>query len=321
MKRILSFVLCICMIGALALSVSASVANENENLIEIVSKDLTTGNVSTSVIDCSPDTHPAARSVNNVHEGWFPDQGAAVANSIYSGVMGEDGRTKVSNTRNFPNSAICYIECYFGSNTYIGTAWMIGENIAVTSAHNIYDRNLSVAVDRVVVTPGKNEDSWFWSEPYGTTTVDKVKYPHEFATVNDSGPDWEIVAYDWAVLILNDAVGNDTGWFGFGWYVGDPTNETVTVCGYPGGTYGTEVGCQYTMTGAICAASATQLKYFIDVEQGQSGSPVYTNGISYGIASQYDPYTQKNLATRITHEIYVCLDRILEIEILAQEDL
>lgn len=95
------------------------------------------------------------------------------------------------------------------------------------------------------------------------------------------------------------------------------------ITGYPGNnpTYGTELYHQHTMSGTIEPISGAnpglrepyRLEYFIDTDSGQSGSPVYSsNYISYGIVRGED-VGYKGFATRITSQIYTCLERILEI--------
>lgn len=342
MKKLLSVFLSLCMIFGLALSVNASVDNivaddfidTEENIVDIATKDLATGDITYSTIDCSePEaTLYSNGTIGNYRPGWFPNMDDATSSegdgaSTCEVLGGSDERTLVSDTEIFPYSAICYIEAEWDElvdDPYQGTAWMLGPNLAVTSAHNIYVAGCGVA-DSVTVWPGKC-GRWIWNNPFGSSDVDNIKYPVKYETVGTIG-------YDWAVLQLEEDLGNETGWFGFGWYADEyPVGEPITITGYPGPDedYPTEEFKQYTMSGVIdsidrpdqAAEKRVSFRYTIDTGEGQSGSPVYSYRYSqyivYGIHRKYDGYSY-NYATRITNEIFVCLDRILEIPTISEE--
>lgn len=341
MKKLLSVFLSLCMIFGLALSVNASVDNivaddfidTEENIVDIATKDLTTGNITYSTIDCSePEaTLYSNGTIGNYRPGWFPNMDNATSSegsgaSTYAVIGGSDERTLVSDTEAFPYSAICYIEVEWNEYEDPGraTAWMLGPNLAVTSAHAIYDATYGVA-DSVTVWPGKC-GKWIWNNPFGSSDVDNIKYPLKFQTSRTVG-------YDWVVLQLEEDLGNETGWFGFGWYADEyPVGEPITITGYPGldNNYPTEEYKQYTMSGEIGPingfdadeAKRVSFRYSIDTNARQSGSPVYSFRFSqyivYGIHRGSYSYTQ-NEATRITNQIFVCLDRILEIPIISEE--
>ena len=119
--------------------------------------------------------------------------------------------------------------------------------------------------------------------------------PEEVALPVEESEDEE---YDWAVLELEDNIGDQTGWLGFGWTSADMTGTEVTISGYPGEYQ----YYQYEMSDEITRCTTNKLFYnVIDTSGGQSGSPIYTSSyVAYGIHCYGLNDNNENSGTRIT---------------------
>ena len=193
MKKFLCVTLCFCMLlGGGALSIHAnveqppiSIIEEDavEEIMEFVSVDNTTGEVKYETLSYTPEVKIMTNgSIGNIHQGYVPESVMAIESEggiTTRDIIGVDSRSKVTNTRNFPYSAICCFDYeYIDSKGNLvqsgGTAWMIGPNIAVTSAHCVYDRASGNHKNITAFWAGKKGEGngWFNSHnPFGTTTV------------------------------------------------------------------------------------------------------------------------------------------------------
>jgi len=180
-------------------------------------------------------------------------------------VIGEDERSKVKDTKIYPFSAICSLDSYWDSQGFLtrGTGALIGSDLVLTCAHNVYDFLRSREVMDMRVFPGRQ-----WEEnPFGSTTVKKIFFPDEWKASRD----WDA---DIALLQLADPIGEDTGSFGL---VSD-TDENVRkmqihATGYSGDLDQT-ARSQYLTESGIYDLSKTSLFYQADTFRGNSGSEI-----------------------------------------------
>ncbi|MCD7711434.1 MAG: trypsin-like serine protease, partial [Firmicutes bacterium] len=215
-----------------------------------------------------------------------------------NGVIGSDGRSKVSDTEVEPYSAICYVESTWSDGSVsCGTAFIIYSDVALTAAHMVYDADLGEWAEEVKLWPGK-DGYGFWNNPYGTTTASNM-------VVSKSWTSSEADDYDWAILDLEDSIGDETGWFGISTSVSSGTS--VTISGYP---YDYRY-YQYKMSGTLSSVETRKLYYSIDTSEGQSGSPIYratTSGYTaYGIHTTVElenGEVVENSGARITSQLY-----------------
>lgn len=307
MKKLLSVILCVCLVCGMAVSVSAVSTDEitylenslvvSDGAETIATKDMNTGTISYSTFEyeSSASTY-ALGSSGEISEGWFPEVAESGADnaSTYS-LIGKDNRTKVTDTEAFPYSAICYIEIDWpDGSTGLGTAWMIYSDIAITAGHCVYSSENGGWAENIKLWPGK-DGFGLWNNPYGTTETTSLHTATQWTESEDG-------EYDWAVLELEDNIGDETGWFGFGWTSGDLTGTEVTISGYPG----EHRYYQYEMTDEITRCTTNKLYYnVLDTTGGQSGSPIYTSdNIAYGIHCYGLNDNGENSGTRITEWRY-----------------
>lgn len=317
MKKYLSIIVCVCILFGMSLPASAApkvvTAYDRECLgleaaIEnVASKNMSTGEVSHFIFEYEKAVTTYSTGVQGeVCEGWFPDvsdraENASSENSYTYSIIGSDDRQKVSNTKDHPYSAICYIEIEWpDGSTGMGTAWMLNRAVAVTAGHCVYSSANGGWAKSIKLWPGKNGYG-FWNNPYGTTTATSINTSSEWVSLADE-------RHDWAILELNDNIGDKTGWFGFAWTPESLTDAEVTISGYPG----EHRYYQYKMSGKITGCNTYKLYYnAIDTSGGQSGSPIFNSvSIVYGIHC-YGGATE-NSGTRITEGLFNLLKTYIE---------
>ena len=199
--------------------------------------------------------------------GYNPQ--ASTTSSDARSIIGDDERSIVSNTASFPYSAIAYLNITYSCGCVAkGTGFMVSANCMLTAGHCIvctdhgniassitalfgYDTN----VDYKLKVTATSSDSIFYHDPQYTGSEKN---------------------YDYGYVIFNSDVGYTTGWFGMASRNdSDLDGISVTVTGYKSGT-------MYKGTGEITSVANKRLKYNVDTEAGQSGSPVYIYGTTYG---------------------------------------
>ncbi len=296
MKKNLCLLLCCLLtvsfvIPAYALCASAA----NDVLTETVAtKDVATGVVVYEEVSFTRADRVAAGSSS---AAWFPsstmdDMPASSAPLAPTALGDNDDPIRVTDTEVAPYSAICYLETEWPDGVMTcGTAFLVGQNVAATAGHNLYDSEHGGWATRVRVWPGKDGYGVFHN-PYGTVDCTMMRVSSSWTGSSDPN-------HDWGVMELDENVGLETGWFGYS-YAHTVTNQVglyVTLSGYPiSNRY-----YQYKHSGVTASATAYRLTYpNIDASVGMSGSPVY-------IASQREVYAihvDTNGGVRITEYLY-----------------
>lgn len=290
MKKFLCVLLSLSLAFALPLTTSAVIAGEDTvtKSLSIISKDMETGEVTDFIY-----TYREQDAKGKITYGWSPTIGTVTADvsvPLVDGVVGNDDRVKVSDTEAFPHSAVCYIESKINGNTTLGTAFMIGNNIAVTAGHCVYKDGYLAS--EVKVWPGKDGFA-VWNNPFGTAKSISVA-AHDYANSGASE------SYDWAVIILKEDIGDECGWFGIASDTSDMTSRDMTCSGYPG----EHRYYQYTQTGRVPAMDSYEFYHDFDITGGQSGSPFYNSqNVVYGIATR-SVYNSVNAGCLITPAMY-----------------
>lgn len=248
-----------------------------------------------------------------------------------------DDRTLITNTEAYPYSAIGYLKGIDANNTdvyYVGTAFMVAPNVALTAAHCLYNDN-GVRLRRLEFSPAKNGSE----NPFGTTSTIVVgataTVPSDYLTNPNAGNDW-------AVIKFMTNIGDECDWLNLqtsGYSVG-PTGDNFYVSGYPLHDSSNpkyipfrtafldahREGFQFRASDKISSVKTRYIVHKIDALPGQSGSPVYyydqNNQVRVvGIHNRSgDPiidenglysYTENN-AARINYTIINAIDAITQ---------
>jgi glutamyl endopeptidase len=207
-------------------------------------------------------------------------------------IIGKDTRTRVTNTTAFPNSMIGQMSITFpNGQTYVGTAWMYGNKVAVTAGHCVYSKSDGGWARSVAFSPGKNGSS----NPLGTYYATQLYTDTKYVQNEDSN-------YDWGMLRFSTNVGQTTGYLGAEWTSNSQVGINVTVKGYPG-----EKNSQmWTSNGKITGSGSSKTNYSIDTTGGQSGAPVYRyiEGSYRSLAIHTNSYSSYNQGERIDKSLF-----------------
>ncbi|TCS93063.1 trypsin-like serine peptidase [Hazenella coriacea] len=217
-----------------------------------------------------------------------PSTGSITSNAIgITSIIGNDDRTKVTNTTSFPYSAVVHIQSDIGQCT----GWMIGPHTVATAGHCIYNTSTDRWASWARVYPGKNGSS----NPYGYANATGFRSVIGWTQNHNH-------EYDYGAIQLDQNIGNSTGWFGYRWQSWSYVGESETVVGYPGDKdSGTTM---WKHKDKIGKETSEKLYYQNDTIGGQSGSPIWQTRSECGECSigvhAYGASGGYNSGTRIT---------------------
>jgi V8-like Glu-specific endopeptidase len=227
------------------------------------------------------------------------------------GVFGSDTRVRVTDTSQYPFSAVGIVEGVTASGeVYQCSAALIGPRTVLTTASCLYD-HASGWHEEFLFAPGLNT---FDDTPFGVYDWQTAHIFEGFLSAYD-GSYGSVLAYDMALLILAEPAGDHAGWLGI---QSDPQLGAfhANILGYP---YDKEP--QATQWRSNCDVAAAQVRpqwieHYCATSYGTGGAPIYT----YDTATR-NRYIQGidvaegstgNIAARITDPAYIWMMQYLQ---------
>ncbi len=181
-----------------------------------------------------------------------------------------DGRVRVDSLTDVTHRAQGVVNFRVRSAGKRASGTLIGKNMVLTAAHNVYDIERGEEHRALQFAAGFDGKEY----KYGVQEVEEIYYPTAYAEGDDSE--------DYALLILDESIGVSTGYLGLS-VLGDAEllDKELHVTGYPGEAEDKSLDYQLcTMSGRTEAELVSDhfVGYYIDTSAGQSGSAVWFKG-------------------------------------------
>jgi glutamyl endopeptidase len=168
-------------------------------------------------------------------------------------VLGSDDRERVTDTTVFPFRAIGYL-----GTGCSGT--LVGPRHVLTAGHCVYNVKTDKWYETVDFWPGQNGGE----SPYGRVAWQRAVSVQGWTRDHEPG-------YDYGMVILQEDIGRQVGWLGFGYKEPMPL-YSINFVGYPGDKPKHTMWRQYC---DIKQVTAAELFYDCDNTPGMSGGPLY----------------------------------------------
>lgn len=175
--------------------------------------------------------------------------------------LDSENRILIPNTTASPWRALTKLYMTFPSGQmYSCSGTLIAAQYVLTAGHCIYNPTEGGWAKKVEVIPGLNGIY----KPYGSAFSTKIRTFVAWTSAQDTN-------YDLALITLDRAIGNTTGWLGYG-YFSAMNGVTSHLAGYPTDKGGLNL---YYHAAPLSKATSQQLYYPIETYSGQSGSGIY----------------------------------------------
>lgn len=220
-------------------------------------------------------------------------------NEVEEAIIGEDDQYRVTDVFSLPYNAVVHLELHFGHGIGDASGVMIGPDLVLTVAHNVYSRSNQEWASKVLVTPMKNGEE----APYGIYTSTQFYINSQYP--GSSGPLRRQT--DIAILKLENPVAEGVGYLPVSTELSE--NERVQVAGYPADS-DSKYGYMYTAFGETYDITEKTFTHFADTERGNSGSAILNSAnevVGVQSSSNYDYITPvsgtENFSRRVTPDV------------------
>ncbi len=224
-----------------------------------------TTNLPSSAVLSTPTSSPQTTIAAQGQPTENPAEHLEVTNE---GIIDSDDQFPVPDVSKTPYRQIVQLNALHEDGyRYVGSGAMIAPNLILTAAHNVYDRKTGKWATYVKATPTPSRNGGD-RLPYGSYDAENYVIFDEYRTQSQELSEYQ---YDMAVIRLNQAVDSRVGELRIA--KTSTVGQHIQIPGYPLESP-QKFGVMYTMFGDIESIDNKLLRYQIDTEGGQSGSPV-----------------------------------------------
>lgn len=193
-------------------------------------------------------------------------------------IMMDNYFTKITDTIIFPYIATCRIAVTPNLDSTVeigeGTGFLVGPNMMLTAAHVLYDKDNNNELRNFTVYPGYN---------HGILQLYDKQYYSGWQVIYRSSIWLEThnPEYDWALVELDEDLGNKLGWYGIIKYNSGTFLDALKVdmLGYPDRLDNAKA--QYYTTGNIIEVYDRYFKASMGNSEGMSGGPITPSSGDY----------------------------------------
>ena len=266
MKKLILVLLCSAMIFISSVtSIEAMITEQLNSSSEVTLEEIQPNAGNPSIIP----------SVNRQYNQMSDEEYNALISKLHEedgdnsrAIIGEDNRIQILDSSDHDFTTVArIISTYPNGHVSACSSTLVSANMVLTNAHCVYNSERGGLATSVSVTPGQigNDDQ---GRPFGTALSKRIMVPDRWVETQNRN-------YDYAVIELEQPIGNITGWKGI---TTDVTANEITqsrffMSGYPGDK---PRGTMWMDSGDLWFEGKNNYLYHnLSTNPGSSGSGIY----------------------------------------------